>query len=727
MNEQTTTQREPFARTIAKERNVFNRCKLIRKATDFDEFCDIIQAANKDSDQGIDLTLAYINSNYSAAQRTVIRYEEDRFNAERNNVIQQFMDKAAQGEYKPELTRMRELVLSKLTIRATVLYYFATHTAIDPTSADSLTPADEQTICDTARDIDAYHKAHKDDCDTEDTLLQAFIDQTTNDARFEIVYQTITQQWDAERTSDNEPEANTDELTSVLNTLARKYCEYHINDIIPDQQTTIIIDQYTTKDIPFALPDETIVRICKTVADYHAYHESLKSSAVSYFDTMAMFVKDRFSYDKTGNDLTVSDNVTFVSLKDYSFAMTTKLNPRAFISKTNGSLFVDYEYDMKTHEWFIADKTTGERTPIQDSDDKARMIAAAKEADPANSPDLTLLGAFYGLCEKYFDRILMSNGRLTIPIHKLAEALRINTRGDRKTFEDKLAELQTYSGWINGHGRLAVLLLEARDDVTGTITFAVPYLLKLCEVVTVAAQERQQGRRKPLPYVSPHNSLIHASIHAATRNEVAIQIVIRLTNMLLQNPAKPNRGKDGKTPSTVLCRLKFSTIGTDTDLDKRLDAIPSTREKTKYLRDTITTAFTLLRTETDAYHFFENLKLFVVEDVTTSKIDDKRQFTYETKKQRKYATKTVNGKIEDNLLKPTAKPTPKANDEATTPKKRKSNPNRYCYNRIAPTYGEYQSGKILWLEYKSKQPDWEARQADDYIAVYEDNPNRVRE
>ena len=196
----------------------------------------------------------------------------------------------------------------------------------------------------------------------------------------------------------------------------------------------------------------------------------------------------------------------------------------------------------------------------------------------------------------------------------------------------KLRQFENCIGVSEGayYELLRVIVIDTQRN---TITFATPYMNHILRKISEKNIERNRAGK--YLYDNPgYNMLMHAAI-ASERNKPAVEIVNRITAGLLQrggtaDAALPqNKKKVMRNKTRITYKITYNGLIKDIpDLHQSLEA-STTADKNKQLSRAFKKAFELLRTKTDIYRYYINLKISPEWAPTSSALSDTLTITHE--------------------------------------------------------------------------------------------------
>lgn len=291
--------------------------------------------------------------------------------------------------------------------------------------------------------------------------------------------------------------------------------------------------------------------------------------------------------------LTISDD-------KFQHALTTKKNKTAYISVMNPSFFerLDFSNGIVTYDG--------------NNEIKSFIMSEMKEEDEQLEVDFNLLIQIYTACAKSAVAGLMDGYTITVDKQKFYKEMEVTfTSGHSQDFEKKY-QILSHSIGIFPQKKIFSKVLYKIEDTPKTMTFAVPYIVRLIDELN--EKNRVENKKTKKVYCRPYeHKLIHSAI-GKERNETAVEVVRYITNGVSRRGGKPKKGFD-----VVVWRISFRSLIEETKLlSSRLESAPDNRAKNQILRRTFLKVYELLKTQTDIYKKFLDLKVdCIVPDVKT--------------------------------------------------------------------------------------------------------------
>lgn len=325
---------------------------------------------------------------------------------------------------------------------------------------------------------------------------------------------------------------------------------------------------------------------------------------------------------RAGNLVSAGFYQYLISDKKYQGALTTQQNKNAYIALMNPDFFkrLDFEngtvmFDQET-AGIVKKYSKGKYTDVQDLD--------------------------FPLLTQIYTAAVKSNVRhdaftITVSLPQFFREMGIETsKGNAPDVMAKLHSFENCVGIMPGTQTVSKLFSIIQLDMKNqTMTFAVPYIMKLSEVLAEKNHVEKKTRQGALiDYQQPyHNTLVHSSI-AKERNKTAVELVYLITTGLLQRGYVPDvktyRRKDAKTkyPERVTYSISFRSLINDAPLLRgRIQSYKDVKDKNRALRRAFEKAYELIDKKTDAAEWFIDLQgNRIIPTMTT--LDDDLTFTH---------------------------------------------------------------------------------------------------
>ena len=305
---------------------------------------------------------------------------------------------------------------------------------------------------------------------------------------------------------------------------------------------------------------------------------------------------------RAGNLVSAGFYQYVISDKKYQGALTTQANKNAYIALMNPDFFkrLDFEngtvmFDKET-AGIVKQYSKGKYTDVQDLD--------------------------FPLLQQLYTAAVKSNIRhdaftITVSLPQFFREMGIEvSKGNAPDIMGKLHSFENCVGIMPGTQTVSKLFSIIQLDMKNqTMTFAVPYIMRLFEVLGEKNHIEKKTRKGALiDYQQPyHNTLVHSSI-AKERNKTAVELVYLITTGLLQRGYIPDiqtyRKKGAKTqyPERVTYSISFRSLINDAPLLRgRIQSYKDVSNKNNALRRAFEKAYQLIDKKTDAAEWFVDL------------------------------------------------------------------------------------------------------------------------
>lgn len=313
-----------------------------------------------------------------------------------------------------------------------------------------------------------------------------------------------------------------------------------------------------------------------------------------------------------------------ISDKKYQGALTTQQNKNAYIALMNPDFFKRLDFNM----------TDGTMTFDKETAGILKQYSKGKYTD-VQDLDFPLLQQIYTAAVK--SNVRHDAMTITVSLPQFFREMGVEMqKGNAPDIMAKLHSFENCVGIMPGTQTVSKLFSIIQLDMKNqTMTFAVPYIMRLSEVLGEKNHIEKKTRQGALiDYMQPyHNTLVHSSI-AKERNKTAVELVYLITTGLLQRGYVPDiktyRKKDAKTkyPERVTYSISFRSLINDAPLLRgRIQSYNETSDKNRALRRAFEKAYELIDKKTDAAEWFVDLHgNRIIPTMTT--LDDELTFTH---------------------------------------------------------------------------------------------------
>lgn len=225
--------------------------------------------------------------------------------------------------------------------------------------------------------------------------------------------------------------------------------------------------------------------------------------------------------------------------------------------------------------------------------------------------DLQLLKSLFTAI--YYNAESATEDTVTVYVPTLCKHLGVNiTSGKAYPLFDKINAFNDCVG-VFGNGDLyALLKLIKYDKEQNLMTFASPYMNKL--ILDIAKRNKKTLKSGDVKILPAYSYLIHSNI-ANERNKVAVEIVHVINSLIFQrgfDSKKNPRCRVDPTDGAVIteAHISFNTIlDYVPELQRRIEGSTTNNAKNAQLKRAFSKAYELLRTKTDIYKNYIDLKI----------------------------------------------------------------------------------------------------------------------
>ena len=332
-------------------------------------------------------------------------------------------------------------------------------------------------------------------------------------------------------------------------------------------------------------------------------------------------------FKQRATNLVSAGNYQYViSDKKFQYALTTRQNNNAYIALMNADIInkLDFKQDgtlMYDNEiaGIVRQNRKGQYTDIQNL-------------------DFPLLTQIYTAAVK--SNIRNDSYTITVSLPKFFQEMGIEiSKGNAPDIMEKLHSFEECFGIMPGRGIVSrLLILLELDEKNQTLTFAIPYIMRLLETLDEKNHiEKTTKKGELIDYRKPYNhTLIYSNI-GKERNKTAVELVYLIINGLVQRGYVPDiqtyKMKNAKTkyPERITYSIRFRTLINETQLLRgRIQSYEDMSNKNNALRRAFEKAYQLLEEKTDVKEWFINLKYNAIVP-TMASLDDELIFTHEGK------------------------------------------------------------------------------------------------
>ena len=191
------------------------------------------------------------------------------------------------------------------------------------------------------------------------------------------------------------------------------------------------------------------------------------------------------------------------------------------------------------------------------------------------------------------------------------------TEGNKPSIMQQFYSLDYWVGVIDDLDAKRILIMTGINKEAKTIDVVLPYIDAIKKRIR-EAQELEAATQHRAYVLPAYNFLVHSNMDAE-RDKVAVDLVYTIIDKLLQRGSKPasqfkenqsDEGEPKKASERVVYRIKYRNLVKETPLlDMEYKRAANTKREYDVLKRRFAKAFKLLRTKTDIYDYFIDLKI----------------------------------------------------------------------------------------------------------------------
>ena len=372
---------------------------------------------------------------------------------------------------------------------------------------------------------------------------------------------------------------------------------------------------HMTSGIPSVKLDDLLIRTRNT-AVYTIEGDDLTpmlygNHACEAFEAVISEYRERLEDRKPGKTPRPQNAERLVSAGSHQYIISDKKYQHALTTKPNGAAYIA----LMTPDFFDR-MTFSDDGMIFYDDEKAGIIRQYTKdgySDIQNL-DTALLTQIYTAAVRA--HIKYDAFTITVSLPKFLHEMKIDA--SKTNANDIMTKLHSFEQCVGIMPEsqivsklFSIIQINAKNQ---TMTFAVPYIMKLYELLEDKNHVKKETRKgDPVDYLLPfHNTLIHSDI-VKERNKAAVELVYWITTGLMQRAFVPDvktyRKKTAviENPNQITYSVSFRTLIEKTQiLLGRLMSYRENKEKNKALIRAFEKAYQLLETKTDMRSYFIN-------------------------------------------------------------------------------------------------------------------------
>lgn len=327
----------------------------------------------------------------------------------------------------------------------------------------------------------------------------------------------------------------------------------------------------------------------------------------------------RSEYKSESNELqqryaTLGNRLFDISDRQYQFALSVRPESAASILPVPDDIMSRLKFDEKTGQLSITDENNEALNVM------FGKLKSWTSKEKVTASDFMFLRT--ALTALYKNPEFIDADKVTIKRSELGKHMGADlSAGKAANILAKFKPLEKLIGLTPDGSIYRVFTFLKYEASTDSYSFACPFINRVILNLEEKNQVEYKSKTKGLvSYNAPHiNFLLHSTLHKE-RNERAIEIVMALTNLMLQRAGEYTRKPTGRDRFDA--HIKYSTLISYCPLlEASLENCPDKAHKNRILKSAFTKAATLLKEKTDAYTYFENLKISNM-SVTNSTLDE---------------------------------------------------------------------------------------------------------
>ena len=299
---------------------------------------------------------------------------------------------------------------------------------------------------------------------------------------------------------------------------------------------------------------------------------------------------------------TLGNRLFDISDRQYQFALSVRPESEASVLPVPEDIMERLEFDEETGQLSITDENNKALSTL------SGRLEKWTSKEKVTASDFMFLRT--ALTAVYRNRETIDQNFVTIKRSELGKHMGANlTATNAVDVIARLKPLEKLIGRTPDGSIYRVFSFLKYDADTETYSFACPFINQVVLRLEDKNQVEYKTKTKGIAaYNAPHiNFLLHSTLHKE-RNKRAVQIVMAITNLLLQRAGETTRKPTGR--DCFEAHIRYSTlISYCPMLAASLEECKRPANRNRILQSAFTKAQDLLRTQTDAYSHFENLKI----------------------------------------------------------------------------------------------------------------------
>lgn len=314
-------------------------------------------------------------------------------------------------------------------------------------------------------------------------------------------------------------------------------------------------------------------------------------------------VEEESSFPPPTNFATLGNRIFDISDRQYQFALSVRPESDASVLPVPADIMERLKFDEKTGQLSVTDETNEALSTLS-----GRLESWTSKEKVTASDFMFLRTALTAL---YKNPEFINADRVTIKRSELGKHMGADlSAGNAVDVLARLKPLEKLIGRTPDGSIYRVFTFLKYDSASDSYSFACPFINQVILRLEDKNQVEYKTKTKGITasYKTPHiNFLLHSTLHKE-RNKRAVEIVMALTNLFLQRAGETTRKPTGRDRFDV--HIKYRTLISYCPLlAASLEDCPDMANKNRILKSAFSKAATLLKEQTDAYTYFENLRI----------------------------------------------------------------------------------------------------------------------
>lgn len=347
---------------------------------------------------------------------------------------------------------------------------------------------------------------------------------------------------------------------------------------------------------------EQVEKICKGALEIYEQDISREAAEIIARYVAKEYGKKEESATIPRNFASLGNRLLDISDRQYQFALSVRPESPASVLPVPEDIMARLEFDEATGQLSVTDEN-----------DKALSTLSGRLEKWTSKEKVTASDFMFlrtALTAVYRNPETIDQNFVTVKRSELGKHMGADlSAGNAVDVLARLKPLEKLIGRTPDGSIYRVFTFLKYDADTETYSFGCPFINQV--VLRLEGKNRVEYKSKAkgiIAYNAPYiNYLLHSTLHKE-RNRRAVEIVIAITNLLLQRAGETTRKPAGRDHFEA--HIRYSTlISYCPTLAASLEESADNSNKNRILKSAFSKAQTLLRTKTDAYSHFENLTI----------------------------------------------------------------------------------------------------------------------